>query len=695
MDLRAVRWQERISELIIIFMLSSRTFTFLFSLLMGKRGVLVFIALILTLLLLALIYDFKTSNKSKTYIFIFFFLVLAILFCLSLALNPGLSKWIFDRKWGFAVQVLNPRGSIFLFLAVLLVEDFDRLFKSIERASLISLFYLLVQVGLFYYLGDWRYYFSAPVASSSVYNMNLGYELIFVALVFLASGLYRQKIAYLLVGSLVGALALYFGSRGILVVLLAFVLIAGLFIRENRKKNLKLLTFCLILIILLVALLNYLPSLVSLDSLVQDPLNQQEQGEDMEKLAPKSRNAEILVEGDFFEDGARMKLWSIALEGVKEKGLLGGGVFADRIYVGRYYEWGYSHNIFLEALTNFGLLGLALVFYLVYLSVKALQGKYPLSAKYGVLVFSSMSTKLLISDSLWFLKDFWGLIGILTLIFVTRELALRENLKRYSLLFGLFIFALSSMVYLEVNRQSFKLISFDRPSVILSFEGSETSSLKTYELIQEKGLLGTSFISAGKLGTDGYLLTEEVEELREMAWDFQDNSFKHSNLNKFFFSNLSHDFDKTEEAFEELKLKKPLAFMSPGGRMSDGLRPVVEYRRKFSYFPQDKDKMTVYKKISLGDTHNLRGFNPFVKSGDLDMLEAIIDRAQGEKALFFLHFSNKEEMLEEFELVLDQLIERNFQFLSFSDLDRMSLMEEGDYTLTNYLSNLGLTKLFN
>jgi len=61
-----------------------------------------------------------------------------------------------------------------------------------------------------------------------------------------------------------------------------------------------------------------------------------------------SRNIQLLLDGEFLKDKARVRIHQLVMEGIKKHPVLGLGAFGDRPLVSPIFVWGHSHGIVYE-----------------------------------------------------------------------------------------------------------------------------------------------------------------------------------------------------------------------------------------------------------------------------------------------------------------------------------------------------------
>ena len=133
----------------------------------------------------------------------------------------------------------------------------------------------------------------------------------------------------------------------------------------------------------------------------------------LNSVGAQSRTIEMFVNGEMTEANGRDIIYDTAVELIKEGGLFGHGVYGDRYEIGKRFYWGYAHNFFLEVFVCFGYLGGSIfIGWLIYNVGKMIARCKDACWKALLVIFLSSCVKLVFSDSFWYYKPFWALIGI-------------------------------------------------------------------------------------------------------------------------------------------------------------------------------------------------------------------------------------------------------------------------------------------
>lgn len=181
------------------------------------------------------------------------------------------------------------------------------------------------------------------------------------------------------------------------IVFVGIMVINGIMYSNNTKwKWLKI--FCIVLVISIFVIYGNAIVLKLVDFL--------------QSLGFESRTLEMIGKGEISSDSGRSMIWEAVWKAIKEGGIFGYGAFGDRPFVYPIHYVGYSHNIFLELICSFGIVGVILSIILVFASLRMILFCKDNKYKELFIIFFSISLQLLISMSLWYVWEFWAAIAI-------------------------------------------------------------------------------------------------------------------------------------------------------------------------------------------------------------------------------------------------------------------------------------------
>lgn len=332
--------------------------------------------------------------------------IIVVLVSITWIIHPEYSPWFTSDIYGIKEQFLTGRSGILGLLIISIITDRKEQKKLLEIVAWIAFIYFTYQYIQAMSRGYWNNYSTGWSQIQGIYNLTFGYNMLFPAAYFGSSALLRNKKIHLI--PYVAALIMITtgGSRGAALfgILLIFAIIPYKWSALSKRK--RIIAIIATIITILVLLVLYVNSNLLIAAIVSL----------CERLGISSRTITLLAAGSFSEANGRDRIYEMALELIRTGGLFGHGVYGDRIYIGQYYRWGYSHNIILELFVSFGYLG-GMIF-TVLLIIGIVWMYRMLKDKDDQVVFMTLfvsSLKLLVSDSFWYSQPFWALIGLMLL----------------------------------------------------------------------------------------------------------------------------------------------------------------------------------------------------------------------------------------------------------------------------------------
>lgn len=138
--------------------------------------------------------------------------------------------------------------------------------------------------------------------------------------------------------------------------------------------------------------------------------------ETFSRMGIRSRTLLLLLQDPLYSSGRDWRYDTI-IEQIKNNPLLGIGIGGDRVILG-----GYSHNIFIEIVSGFGIvIGFLLVIILMYICVKTFFSKNEFDSNVMILWFSIGFVPLLVSSSYLIDFTFWIFLGLAVRILSDRR----------------------------------------------------------------------------------------------------------------------------------------------------------------------------------------------------------------------------------------------------------------------------------
>jgi peptidoglycan/xylan/chitin deacetylase (PgdA/CDA1 family) len=104
-------------------------------------------------------------------------------------------------------------------------------------------------------------------------------------------------------------------------------------------------------------------------------------------------------------------------------------------------------------------------------------------------------------------------------------------------------------------------------SVAITFDdGCETDLIAAAPILQESGFEATFYITAGFIGTSGYLSKEQLRELHTLGFEIGCHSMTHAYLNDLEPPDLQCEISDAGKKIEDIIGRKVEHFSCPGGR---------------------------------------------------------------------------------------------------------------------------------
>ena len=685
--------QLNITDWCLILFFTSRLYTSVFTSVLGHKGVFVSMGVLACAYLAGIIYNVRRKNYYfVSFISLVFFVLLALF--TSLFFNPDTKYWVFDHEWGFFIKVFDVRKSIFGFFVILLVTNYKKINKDLEIAAYLNTIYFTIQIALYWIVGNWNNYFQ--VASENLidplYNMSLGYELMFIVVVVALKAWNERSKKDFALAAVVFSMAVIYGPRGVVVIYAAFLLMLFLFKargKEEKKRALKFIAIMMCSVVVLVGVQNTAISIGNTISL-QNAENDSELIE-----ARTSRNVQVFSQGEVTSANGRQDIYRIGLDEIKKGHIFGNGVYGDRPLVGKEYKWGYSHSIIIEMILSFGIFGVAAILFLFIMSFKILLDR---ESEYQdlMLIFLALSTKLLISDSFWFLNVFWAYLAI---IFLYLYKGRTYNVKKH--IIGLAVFCLGSIMVMtvffkqDIKSQDFKVIEFDQPTALIVMDcgGSPDQAVNTRYAL-ERGAVVTSCLRGSDLILPGHLGKNQIELLKEKGVDFQDAGYTGTNFKRLRYPGIQDECKQSDYLFERYGLTKPNMIVPPYGVTNRSVTYNLKEDRRFVVLYETNYGRCSYRSLNASEALNMDAaiLNADAAEDINSLLDAVKD-ASKKNELFVLVVKNEDTQEDrdivqtEFKKVLQVMKEENYDFITTKQLNEKSLCEDKDKTIGNYLKN--------
>ena len=395
----------KISELLLEFYLFQLIITTVLRYILNKNGISEgflreFVLWIFTSIPLLLMINFHQiiPKKSKT---IFLVLMMSIIYSIASSYITNYENRYFLLRSGYGInRVLRPDASLYAFLFFLLVDDYNSLYKIIKKAAIAYFIYFIIVLWIpSIYKGYWEDIDYAGNIVKRNYSLSFGYSISFVCVLFMYYYLKEKKLTYLILNIFCYYLILTNGSRGALLISPIFLVL--FMISEIRSKNEKYKYIKILLLLLLITvIIIFGKSLLYrfMEFLYNNGVN--------------SRNIYSFVSEDIRNDTGRSLIWNGVIDAIKKNYIVGYGFFGDRKFVFPYHYAAYSHNIFLELICSYGILGMCLSILLILISLYMIIFYKSDQWRELFIIFFSVSLQLLLSYSFWYVFEFWAMLSI-------------------------------------------------------------------------------------------------------------------------------------------------------------------------------------------------------------------------------------------------------------------------------------------
>ncbi|HHU03080.1 MAG TPA: O-antigen ligase family protein [Christensenellaceae bacterium] len=356
------------------------------SIYLGAGKVVMLLLYLLALLVALVVFPVTFSRLNrKTFLFSLF----GVLVVIS-SLYMSEDKLYFIKT----LRTMVLRG-IPLFLLFSTVKSSEKVLKNFEITGILMVVAGLLSVTVF---REEHFHHG-----SSGYSMYTGYQTLVASIFLMGSILYKPKlitVVMLLISVIVNIMS---GTRGPLLLEIILLILMLVLVIINRC-SIKMKIFLLVFLIIIVSVLCIFNDVF--EYLISQPL-----------FTKYSRSLRLLMSGDFLKSDGRIEIFSTSMDMITSNLFFGPGIINERIEIGKRVSIGptYSHNFFLEILTQFGTIPgtLLLIFF-----VRAIIKKYDSSKEFKdkillvVLVFSAI-LPLLLSGSYIEWPMFYVLMGYL------------------------------------------------------------------------------------------------------------------------------------------------------------------------------------------------------------------------------------------------------------------------------------------
>ena len=316
-------------------------------------------------------------KRSKKSIFIIYSLYIIIFSINTLFFKENLSQIV---NIGLNLGIYG----IPFFIYAYSIRDLNIFLKIVEKAALI-VFIFGSMISLLVFFG---------FKNIGTYSMSLSYYMLLPLIIYTNKIIKKFKFRHILMILISFISIISLGSRGALMCFFAFLFYK--FIKIDKKITQKR------LIIYIISFMTAIIILLFNNFILQSLYNL------LLKFNIDSRTLRLLLKGGIHLSG-REEIYSSTIELIYENPLFGLGLGGIR----RVLDIGYPHNIFLEIVSQFGvIIGICIIFILLFILYKALFIKDIEKANIIGIWFSLGFVPLLVSGSYLESFKFWILLGL-------------------------------------------------------------------------------------------------------------------------------------------------------------------------------------------------------------------------------------------------------------------------------------------
>lgn len=347
-----------------------------------------------------------THSTKKLISSIVCYLTIALLFLVTIMVHPEYMPWYFERTYGIQVQFFRGMGGIWAFLVVSIMSDRKELLRNLRNAMLLVFVFLSFRFASAQVRGYWLTYGADYTELQLGYDLGFGYSMLVPTIYFATEAFLNDKKKYYILFAIGSLEILMGGSRGAIIwVVTVFPMMMPYKwgAMSGRSRALAVLG---LVVAFPVAILIYM----YYDQLAQGLLLL------MARRGFSSRTLQALISGEISDANGRDKIYALTIQRIVEGGLLGNGVFGERLLVGERFRWGYAHNFFLEVYAAFGYLGGTVICaVLIFNIIRTAMNCRETGDQMIYVTFLGSAMKLMLSDSFWFNSSFWALLAILVM----------------------------------------------------------------------------------------------------------------------------------------------------------------------------------------------------------------------------------------------------------------------------------------
>lgn len=362
---------------------------------------------------LAFAVNIKKFDKKYYMPGIVLVLSVIVIFLLTIFIHPEYMR--FFTKPGYGIErILRPDSALYAFVFVVLIDKSEEVINIIKKYAVLDFIYMVIvdiiprlTKGYFEDISSYGEMVQRP------YSLSFGYAMLFPTIVFIYALTKKFNVLYL-IGAAIGAISIFqFGNRGAWLLIWGYVavMIITRCIHSEKYVNLKKIIIILCTIVGVGVAAFGIPKVVG-----SVMINIAEQKEEEGKEIEVSRTAEFASEGKIADGTGRDYIWGAVIDAIKDASkegkVFGYGLYGDRPFVEPNHYAGYSHNIALELISNFGILGILFLLKLIIDGIRMVFLCKDENYREIYVITFVTSCQLLLSMSFWYVIEFWIMLGV-------------------------------------------------------------------------------------------------------------------------------------------------------------------------------------------------------------------------------------------------------------------------------------------
>ncbi len=306
---------------------------------------------------------YKLVLKKKSLLGIFLFFLLGV--GLSYLIYPEIRDLLYDSPVDL---VYSPVNKLFFFCIPALIgaaclTDYNIFFNKMQAWGRIACV-----------MGIITYCFVCLIVGKNLQYMVFSYHMLLPICVCFEHARIKSSVIDFIIAVGGAICILMCGARGAVLSLLFYFFVTLFFRRLRRLKKTVVIFMFVLMVFALFSIFYYQEILLAMADI-------------FDELGIQSRFVTSVLEGGLFEDRGRTAILQAILKGVKNNPL-GYGLYGDRYVIGTFgfSQYTYAHNIFLEMICDFGIIGGSVLILLITYRIIKMLSFYRDSKEAGVLL---------------------------------------------------------------------------------------------------------------------------------------------------------------------------------------------------------------------------------------------------------------------------------------------------------------------